>query len=47
MSGYAVARLDEIEEHDGGRSPWRAVRHDFGITAFGSTRGPLVPRATA
>ena len=35
MNGYAVARLDEIDEHSDGRCPWRAVRHHFGITAFG------------
>jgi hypothetical protein len=35
MSGYAVAHLDEIDEWDDGRCPWRPVRHHFGITAFG------------
>jgi tetratricopeptide (TPR) repeat protein len=35
MSGYAVARLDEIGEMDDGRCPWRPVRHHFGITSFG------------
>ena len=35
MSGYAVAHLDEIDELDDGRYPWRPVRHHFGITAFG------------
>ena len=35
MSGYAVAHLDEIEEQDDGREPWRPVRHHFGITSFG------------
>jgi mannose-6-phosphate isomerase-like protein (cupin superfamily) len=35
MSGYAVARLDEIDEMDDGRCPWRPVRHHLGITAFG------------
>jgi tetratricopeptide (TPR) repeat protein len=35
MSGYAVAHLDEIEELNDGRSPWRPIRHHFGITAFG------------
>ena len=35
MSGYEVARLDEIEEMDDGREPWRPVRHHFGITSFG------------
>jgi hypothetical protein len=35
MSGYEVAHLDEIDELDDGRCPWRPVRHHFGITAFG------------
>jgi tetratricopeptide (TPR) repeat protein len=35
MSGYAVAHLDEIDEQDDGRCPWRPVRHHLGITAFG------------
>jgi tetratricopeptide (TPR) repeat protein len=35
MTGYAIARLDEIEEQDDGREPWRPVRHHFGITSFG------------
>jgi tetratricopeptide (TPR) repeat protein len=35
MSGYAVAHLDEIDEQDDGRCPYRPVRHHFGITAFG------------
>ena len=35
MSGYQVAHLDEIEEMDDGREPWRPVRHHFGITSFG------------
>ena len=35
MSGYAVAHLDEIDELDDGRCPYRPVRHHFGITAFG------------
>jgi hypothetical protein len=35
MSGYKVAHLDEIDERDDGRCPWRPVRHHFGITAFG------------
>jgi tetratricopeptide (TPR) repeat protein len=37
MSEYAVAHLDEIEELDDGREPYRPVRHHFGITAFGMT----------
>jgi tetratricopeptide (TPR) repeat protein len=35
MSGYAVARLDEIDEITDGRCPYRPVRHHFGITSFG------------
>ena len=35
MRGYAVAHLDEIDEMDDGRCPWRPVRHHFGITSFG------------
>ena len=35
MSGFAVARLDEIEEVDDGRCPFRPVRLHFGIKAFG------------
>jgi tetratricopeptide (TPR) repeat protein len=35
MSEYAVTHLDEIEEMDDGRCPWRPIRHHFGITAFG------------
>lgn len=37
MSGYEVARLDEIEEIDDGREPFRPVRHHFGISSFGIT----------
>jgi len=37
MSGYQVARLDEIEELDDGRQPYRPVRHHFGIRSFGMT----------
>jgi uncharacterized cupin superfamily protein len=35
MDAYRVAHVDEIEEIDDGRAPMRAVRHHFGITAFG------------
>jgi len=35
MSDYEVTHLDEIEEMDDGREPWRPVRHHLGITAFG------------
>ena len=34
-SDYVVANLDEIEELDDGRCPYRPVRHHFGISAFG------------
>lgn len=37
MSGYAIAHLDEIDELDDGREPWRPVRHHFGISSFGIT----------
>jgi hypothetical protein len=37
VSEYAVAHLDEIDELDDGRCPYRPVRHHFGITAFGMT----------
>ena len=36
MSGFRVARLEDIEEIDDGRCPWRPVRHHFGITSFGA-----------
>jgi mannose-6-phosphate isomerase-like protein (cupin superfamily) len=35
MRGYAVARLEEIEEVDDGRCAFRPVRHHFGIAGFG------------
>jgi tetratricopeptide (TPR) repeat protein len=35
MSGFAAARIDEIEEISDGRCPWRPVRHHFGIQSFG------------
>jgi tetratricopeptide (TPR) repeat protein len=35
MSDYTVKRLEEIEEVDDGRAPWRPLRHHFGITSFG------------
>jgi hypothetical protein len=37
MSGYSVARLDEIDEIDDGSRQFRPVRHHFGITGFGVT----------
>ena len=33
--GVKVAHLDEIEEVEDGRCPWRGVRHHLGISAFG------------
>ena len=35
MSGYTVAKLDEIEEMSDARCPWRPIRHHLGIQAFG------------
>jgi len=35
MSGYAIARLEDIDEVSDGRCPWRPVRHRLGIRAFG------------
>lgn len=35
MAGFAVARLEEIDEIDDGRCPFRPVRHHFGIATFG------------
>jgi tetratricopeptide (TPR) repeat protein len=35
MAKVAVAKLDEIEEIDDGRCPFRPVRHHFGIMTFG------------
>src|SRR5215475_9201960 len=35
MSSYSAARLGDIDEVSDGRSPWRPVRHHFGITSFG------------
>lgn len=35
MAGFAVAQLDQIDEIDDGRNPFRPVRHHFGIMAFG------------
>ena len=32
---YSVTRFDEIEEIDDGRSPFRPIRHHFGISSFG------------
>lgn len=36
MADFTVARLDEIEEFDDGRSRFRPVRHHFGIRTFGA-----------
>ena len=35
MARYSVARLEEIDEIDGGQHAFRPVRHHFGITTFG------------
>jgi tetratricopeptide (TPR) repeat protein len=35
MKGYEIARLHEVEVIEDGRSPFHAVRHHLGITAFG------------
>jgi tetratricopeptide (TPR) repeat protein len=35
MSSYSVATLDQIDEVDDGRCPWRSVRMHFGIQSFG------------
>jgi Cupin domain len=35
MAKFTVARLDEIDETDDGRLPFRPVRHHFGIQTFG------------
>src|SRR5947209_9365200 len=37
MERFAVSRLDEIDEIDDGRCPFRPVRHHFGIMTFGIT----------
>jgi tetratricopeptide (TPR) repeat protein len=37
MAEFAAARLEDIDEIDDGRSPFRPVRHHFGITTFGIT----------
>lgn len=37
MNGYAIARMQEIEEYNDGRCPYRPVRHHLGITTFGAT----------
>jgi tetratricopeptide (TPR) repeat protein len=36
MGDYEVAHLDDIEELNDGRSPWRPVEAHLGITAFGA-----------
>jgi Cupin domain len=35
MAKFTVAQLDEIDEVDDGRFPFRPVRHHFGIQTFG------------
>jgi mannose-6-phosphate isomerase-like protein (cupin superfamily) len=35
MAEYRVAQLNDIEETNDGRCPWRPVRHHLGIASFG------------
>ena len=35
MSGYEIAHVTDIPEHDDGQVPMRPVRHHFGIKGFG------------
>jgi tetratricopeptide (TPR) repeat protein len=35
MSEYTVVQIEEIDEIDDGREPFRPIRHHLGITAFG------------
>lgn len=37
MAEWATARIEEVEEIDDGRCPFRPVRQHFGITTFGVT----------
>ncbi len=37
MADFDIVQLDEIEEIDDGREPFRPVRHRLGITTFGAT----------
>jgi tetratricopeptide (TPR) repeat protein len=36
MESYEITQLEEIEEIDDGRCPFRPVRHHLGMTAFGA-----------
>ena len=36
MSAYKVAHLDDLEEVNDSRCPFRPVRHHLGISAFGT-----------
>jgi tetratricopeptide (TPR) repeat protein len=36
VSEYTVVQLEEIDEIEDGRCPWRPVRHHLGITSFGA-----------
>jgi tetratricopeptide (TPR) repeat protein len=36
MADYEITRVEDIEQIDDGRSPFRPVRHRLGITAFGA-----------
>ena len=35
MSEYTVVQIEEIDEIDDGREPFRPIRHHLGIKAFG------------
>lgn len=37
MGEWATARIEEVEEIDDGRCPFRPLRQHFGITTFGAT----------
>lgn len=37
VASYGIVHLDDIEEMDDGRCPYRPIRHHFGITTFGAT----------
>jgi hypothetical protein len=37
IASYGIAHLDDIDEIEDGRCPYRPVRHHFGITTFGAT----------
>jgi tetratricopeptide (TPR) repeat protein len=37
LTDFGIAHIDEIEELDDGRAPFRSVRRHFGIETFGAT----------